>query len=96
MYCSDFYLKNDFLAPLEKATIIKRCNQKKIPTPKPKVEKGTSRQRSGKGAIRKRFPLQKPRWKKVQEGKDQENVQSEKDSHSKNRSGKKNKPTIRY
>ena len=24
--------------------------------------KGTSRQRSGKGAIRKRFPLQKPRW----------------------------------
>ena len=28
--------------------------------------KGTSRQRSGKGAIRKRFPLQKPRWKKIQ------------------------------
>ena len=27
-------------------------------------EKGTSRQRSGKGAIRKRFPLQKPRWEK--------------------------------
>ena len=27
-------------------------------------EKGTSRQRSGKGAIRKRFPLQKPRWQK--------------------------------
>ena len=26
--------------------------------------KGTSRQRSGKGAIRKRFPLQKPRWEK--------------------------------
>ena len=25
---------------------------------------GTSRQRSGKGAIRKRFPLQKPRWEK--------------------------------
>ena len=25
-------------------------------------EKGTSRQRSGKGAIRKRFPLQKQRW----------------------------------
>ena len=25
-----------------------------------RVEKGTSRQRSGKGAIRKRFPLQKP------------------------------------
>ena len=24
------------------------------------VKKGTSRQRSGKGAIRKRFPLQKP------------------------------------
>ena len=28
--------------------------------------KGTSRQRSGKGAIRKRFPLQKPRWEKNQ------------------------------
>ena len=25
---------------------------------------GISRQRSGKGAIRKRFPLQKPRWEK--------------------------------
>ena len=30
------------------------------------TEKGTSRQRSGKGAIRKRFPLQKPRWEKNQ------------------------------
>ena len=30
-----------------------------------KSEKGTSRQRSGKGAIRKRFPLQKPRWEKT-------------------------------
>ena len=29
------------------------------------TEKGTSRQRSGKGAIRKRFPLQKPRWEKT-------------------------------
>ena len=29
------------------------------------AEKGTSRQRSGKGAIRKRFPLQKPRWEKT-------------------------------
>ena len=28
------------------------------------MSKGTSRQRSGKGAIRKRFPLQKPRWEK--------------------------------
>ena len=28
-------------------------------------EKGTSSQRSGKGAIRKRFPLQKPRWEKT-------------------------------
>ena len=28
-------------------------------------KKGTSRQRSGKGAIRKRFPLQKPRWEKT-------------------------------
>ena len=27
--------------------------------------KGTSRQRSGKGAIRKRFPLKKPRWGKT-------------------------------
>ena len=30
-----------------------------------KVRKGTSRQRSGKGAIRKRLPLQKPRWEKT-------------------------------
>ena len=30
-----------------------------------RVWKGTSRQRSGKGAIRKRFPLQKPRWEKT-------------------------------
>ena len=29
------------------------------------TEKGTSRQRSGKGAIRKRFPLQKPRREKT-------------------------------
>ena len=29
------------------------------------AEKGTSRQRSGKGAIRKRFPFQKPRWEKT-------------------------------
>ena len=27
--------------------------------------KGTGRQRSGKGAIRKRFPLQNPRWEKT-------------------------------
>ena len=33
---------------------------------------------------------------KVQVGKDQEKAQSEKDSHSKNRAGKKNKLTIRY
>ena len=29
------------------------------------TQKGTSRQRSGKGAIRERFPLQKPRWEKT-------------------------------
>ena len=29
------------------------------------LEKSTSRQRSGKCAIRKRFPLQKPRWEKT-------------------------------
>ena len=29
------------------------------------VKKGTNRQRSGKSAIRKRFPLQKPRWEKT-------------------------------
>ena len=29
------------------------------------VKKSTSRQRSGKGAIRKRLPLQKPRWEKT-------------------------------
>ena len=35
-------------------------------------------------------------YKKVQVGKDQEKAQSEKDTHSKNRGGKKNKLTIRY
>ena len=34
--------------------------------------------------------------KKVQVGKDPEKAQSEKDSHSKNRAGNKNKLTIRY
>ena len=34
--------------------------------------------------------------KKVQEGKDQEKAQSEKDYHSKNRDGKKTKLTIKY
>ena len=34
--------------------------------------------------------------KKVQVGKDQEKAQSEKDSHSKNRGGEKNKLTITY
>ena len=34
-------------------------------SPEPCSWKGTSRQRSGKGAIRKRFPLQKPRWEKT-------------------------------
>ena len=29
------------------------------------IEKCSSRQRSGKGAIRERFPLQKPRWEKT-------------------------------
>ena len=29
------------------------------------IQKDTSRQRSGKGAIRKRFPLQKSRWEKT-------------------------------
>ena len=37
-----------------------------------------------------------PQIKKVQVGKDQEKAQSEKDSHSKNRGGKKTKLTIRY
>ena len=37
-----------------------------------------------------------PSYKKVQVGKDQEKAQSEKDSHSKNRGGEKNKLTIRY
>ena len=36
------------------------------------------------------------KFKKVQVGKDQEKAQSEKDSHSKNQGGKKNKLTIRY
>ena len=34
--------------------------------------------------------------KRIQVGKDQDKAQSEKDSHSKNRGGKKNKLTIRY
>ena len=29
------------------------------------TEKSKSRQRSGNGAIRKKFPLQKPRWEKT-------------------------------
>ena len=29
------------------------------------VDKGTSRQLSGKGAIRKKFPLKKLRWEKL-------------------------------
>ena len=37
-----------------------------------------------------------PEEDEVQVGKDQEKVQSEKESHSKNRGGKKNKLTIRY
>ena len=36
-----------------------------VPMAEKDIEKGTSRQRSGKGAIRKRFPLQKPRWEKT-------------------------------
>ena len=39
--------------------------QRNIKTKNQKVREGTSRQRSGKGAIRKRFPLQKPRWEKT-------------------------------
>ena len=41
------------------------------------------------------FPDISIHWK-VQVGKDQEKAQSEKDSHSKNRGGKKTKLTIRY
>ena len=37
-----------------------------------------------------------PLNKTVQVGKDREKAQSEKDSHSKNRGGKKNKLTLRY
>ena len=45
-------------------------NYKSINNPNARSEvlqfiEGTSRQRSGKGAIRKRFPLQKPRWEKT-------------------------------
>ena len=40
--------------------------------------------------------LMRMQRKKVQVGKDQEKAQSEKDSHSKNRGGKKTKLTIRY
>ena len=39
---------------------------------------------------------QKDYAKKVQVGNDQEKAQSEKNSHSKNRGGKKTKLTIRY
>ena len=38
-----------------------------------------------------RMPDERPPTKKVQVGKDQEKTQSEKDSHSKNRGGKKPK-----
>ena len=40
-------------------------NKSKIYPLNQKIWEGTSRQRSGKGAIRKRFPLQKPRWEKT-------------------------------
>ena len=40
------------------------CPTMEIPGRRISYRKGTSRQRSGKGAIRKRFPLQIPRWKK--------------------------------
>ena len=33
-----------------------------------RLEKSTSKQRSGKGAIRKRFPHQKPRLEKTKSG----------------------------
>ena len=44
------------------------------------------------------FSMDSLTWKvkKVQVGKDQEKAQSEKDSHSKNRGGKKKTLTIRY
>ena len=42
------------------------------------------------------FTVSRNSLKKVQVGKDQEKAQSEKDSHSKNRGGKKTKLTIRY
>ena len=41
------------------------------------------------GPNNKKRKVTKPWWKKVQVGKDQEKAQSEKDSHSKNRGGKK-------
>ena len=52
-------------------------NQKEIPTPKTNLGKKIKQSGTYK------------RKKKVQVGKDQEKAQSEKDSHSKNRGGKK-------
>ena len=51
-------------------------------------QKGTSWQRSGKGEIRKRFPLQKQRREKNYLT-IRKKAQSEKDSHSKKGVGKK-------
>ena len=74
-------------------------DQEKAQSESSHSKKGTSRQRSGKGAIRKKFKLEKKvqvgkgqkqrnqkevlTRKKVQVGKDQEKAQSERSSHSK-------------
>ena len=49
--------------PFKWLNILFKCRNDRIADLK--LYKGTSRQRSGKGAIRKRFPLQKPRWEKT-------------------------------
>ena len=46
-------------------TIVLGRNHSRLHVLLDNYSKGTSRQRSGKGAIRKRFPLQKPRWEKT-------------------------------
>ena len=57
LYSKDFFLFVSLIAKKNANTMLINALQ---------IEKGTSRQRSGKGAIRKRFPLQKPRWEKNQ------------------------------
>ena len=67
--CTMGDVRGDFLGPphgTTPAAVITNKNKTDIARVYIKyLQKGTNRQRSGKGAIRKRFPLQNPRWEKT-------------------------------